>query len=183
MRLALDVDGVLADLVGIWLKVYREETGRTIDRGEVKEWEFWSKYGVTRQQFAYIMTKCWSRWPEIEMIEPDAAEDVLALHQYGQVDIVTQRPAKTIGDVQRWLKHHGIRYRRLTWVPLNGNKASFGYDLYIDDSPRVVLEVAKRGKLALLYNQPWNSEVTETKSITRINSLDACVEYLERLTR
>ncbi len=181
MRIALDVDGVLADLLGAWLRVYQEETGRYIERSEVDSWEFWAKYGITRSEFMKYMIVAWSRWWEITPLEEDMAEDVDNLSRYGDVDIVTQRPAKTVSYVKKWLDKHGVKYRRFTWVPPRKSKSEYSYDVYIDDSPRLAEELQQQGRLMLLYNQPWNSEVRCSSVIKRVNSLDECADQLEKL--
>jgi len=178
LRIALDVDGVLADMVATLLKVYEEETGIRIRREEVDSWDFWSKYGITRQHFVQLLVKTWSRWDEIKPTEEDLSEDVKQLNEIGHVDILTQRPAKTIRYVKEWLEQHDIRYRNFTWVPLKTTKANYQYDVFIDDSPRLAEELVKRNKPMLLYSQPWNASVNETKTLRRVKSLDECVEIL-----
>ncbi|MEM2237082.1 MAG: hypothetical protein QXR26_00100 [Candidatus Caldarchaeum sp.] len=178
MHIALDVDGVLADLAGMIVKLYREETGVSIDRSIITEWEFWHKLSMTRQQFMEMIVKAWSRWFEIQPLEDDLSEDVEALSRIGVVDILTQRPAQTINYVKQWLKHHNIRYRMFTWVPLKASKVSFVYDVYIDDSPRLAEQLQKTNRLLLLYDQPWNMNVNIGHNILRVRSLDEAVERL-----
>ncbi|MEM4189343.1 MAG: hypothetical protein QW544_02350 [Candidatus Caldarchaeum sp.] len=178
MHIALDVDGVLADLAGMIIKVYREETGVTIDRSMITEWEFWHKLSMTRQQFMDMIVRAWSRWIEIQPLEHDLSEDVEALSKVGVVDILTQRPVQTIDFVKQWLKHHNIRYRSFTWVPLKTSKATFVYDVYIDDSPRLAEKLQNTNRLMFLYEQPWNRNVNSRSNIIRVKSLDEVVERL-----
>jgi len=178
LRIAVDVDGVLADLAGMFLKVYREDTGVELGRSFIDEWEFWHKLSMTRQQFLQMLVKVWSRWEEIELLEEDAAEDVEQLATLGAVDILTQRPAETVENVKRWLKHHGIRYRAFTWVPLKSSKTLFHYDAYIDDSPRLAEQLVGRGRLLLLYDQPWNRNTPKAGNIVRVASLDEAYRVL-----
>jgi hypothetical protein len=73
LRIAVDVDGVLADLAGMFLKIYREDTGVELGREFIDEWEFWHKLSMTRQQFLRMLVRVWSRWEEIGLLEEDAA--------------------------------------------------------------------------------------------------------------
>ncbi|MDW8359378.1 MAG: hypothetical protein RMK31_02185 [Candidatus Caldarchaeum sp.] len=179
MRIAVDVDGVLADLAGMIIKIYHEETGVKLEREAITEWEFWHRLSMTRQQFMQMIVKAWSRWAEIQPIEDDMAEDVKKLHSFGEVDVLTQRPAETIDAVKKWLRHHGVPYRMFTWVPLKSSKANFVYDVYIDDSPRVAEQLQKTDRLLLVYDQPWNREVAQRKNIIRVRCLDEAVKLLE----
>ncbi|MEM4190030.1 MAG: hypothetical protein QW544_05910 [Candidatus Caldarchaeum sp.] len=178
MHIALDVDGVLADLAGMIIKLYREQTGVTLERSMITEWEFWHKLSLTRQQFMDMIVEAWSRWTEIEPLEDDLSEDVEQLSKIGDVDILTQRPAETIRHVKQWLRHHNIKYRSFTWVPLKTSKSTFVYDVYIDDSPRLAEKLQNTGRLLLLYDQPWNRGVNSVNNVVRVKSLDEVVERL-----
>ncbi|MDW8083806.1 MAG: hypothetical protein RMI49_01190 [Candidatus Caldarchaeum sp.] len=172
MKIALDVDGVLADLAGMIIKIYREATGVHISRDMITEWEFWVKLNLTRNQFVKLIVMAWERWSEMEPLENDLAEDSENLMKVGEVDILTQRPAETINFVKKWLKLHGVNYRRFVWVPLHASKASFYYDVYIDDSPRLAEKLANKRSVLLLYDQNWNKKVPHASNIVRISSLD-----------
>ncbi|MEM1942824.1 MAG: hypothetical protein QXO30_03620 [Candidatus Caldarchaeum sp.] len=179
MRIAVDVDGVLADLAGMIIKIYREETGVEIPREAITEWEFWHRLSMTRQQFMELIIKSWSRWREIKPTEDDIAEDVMSLARHGVVDVLTQRPAETINHVKLWLKHHGVVYRSFTWVPLKSTKLSFFYDVYIDDSPRLAEQFPHSSRVLLLYDQPWNRDVRTRNNIMRVSSLDEAAKLIE----
>lgn len=179
MRIALDVDGVLANMIEPLLRLYEDETGVRITVEEVDDWDFWKKRGISKQKFIELMIRTWSRWWEIEPLEDDVSEDVDKLNRLGHVDIVTQRPAKTIGYVKEWLARNKIRYRKFTWVPPRTTKAKLSYDIYIDDSPKLAEELNKLGRPMLLYNQPWNRSFGETSIIRRVYSLDDCIRILE----
>lgn len=181
MKIALDVDGVLADLAGNIIKIYEEQTGLKLTRDMITEWEFWLKLNMTRQQFMQLIILAWERWYEMAPLEDDLSEDTEKLSLFGQVDILTQRPAETIDYVKAWLKHVGVRYRRFVWVPLRASKASFAYDVYIDDSPRLAEKLAGTRRLLFLYDQPWNRIVPNSPNIIRVNSLDDVYQSLLKI--
>ncbi|MCS7109882.1 MAG: hypothetical protein NZ956_00225 [Candidatus Caldarchaeum sp.] len=172
MRIALDVDGVLADLAGMVIEVYEEMTGVKISREMITEWEFWVKLNMTRGEFLKLIIRAWERWEQLRPLEDDLEEDTRNLMEFGEVDILTQRPAETVEYVKKWLRLHGVAYRRFVWVPLKGSKDSFRYDVYIDDSPRLAERLANKGRLMLLYDQSWNQKAPQASNIVRIVSLD-----------
>ncbi|MEM4642034.1 MAG: hypothetical protein QXF36_02525 [Candidatus Caldarchaeum sp.] len=178
MKIALDVDGVLADLAGMIIRLYEEDTGHRISRDMITEWEFWVKLSMTRQEFIDLITRSWRRWTELQPIEDDVAEDVEQLNKVGDVDILTQRPAETVEYVKQWLKQHGIKYRRFMWVPLKASKTSFIYDVYIDDSPHLAEKLANTRRTVFLYDQNWNRRVKPAPNIRRISSLDEAYQLL-----
>ncbi|MEM1944876.1 MAG: hypothetical protein QXK39_03395 [Nitrososphaerota archaeon] len=178
MRIALDVDGVLADLAGMILRIYGEDTGIWLDRSFVTEWEFWTKLGMSRREFVDLIVRAWSRWEEINPTEDDLAEDTDMLARLGRVEILTQRPAATVEPVKRWLRKHGVRHHGFTWVPLKSSKTLFHYDIYIDDSPRLAEHMRKLKRPLLLYSQPWNASIVASDSVVRVSSLDECINYV-----
>jgi len=101
LKIAVDVDGVLADLAGMLLKVYREATGVDLGREFIDEWEFWRKVPMTEREFFKMVARAWSRWDVIGLLEDDAAEDVEQLAALGCVDIIIPRQAKTVENVKR----------------------------------------------------------------------------------
>src|SRR3989304_8541314 len=91
MKIALDVDSVLADVIVTWLDVYREFSGRSLKKAEVNTWNFWKTLGLTRKQFEDIFTEAWVRWERIPPTENNLAGTVKRLRRLHTVDIVTGR--------------------------------------------------------------------------------------------
>jgi 5'(3')-deoxyribonucleotidase len=50
MKIALDVDGVLADVIKSWLH-YNNNRRKTITKNEITEWDFWKKFAIKPDQF------------------------------------------------------------------------------------------------------------------------------------
>lgn len=49
----------------------------------------------------------------------------------------------------------------------------------IDDTPRVVLEMANYGIKSLLFDRPWNLEVEENPLIQRVKSWEEIYDILK----
>jgi len=56
-------------------------------------------------------------------------------------------------DTAVWLDQHDIPYRDLCFI---GDKATVGADLYIDDSPHIVLALRGAGRTAIVFDQRYN---------------------------
>lgn len=178
MRISLDLDGVLADTIRLWLDLYREQTGRRLSKEEVNDWDFWRRLGFTEREFYESFMGVWRHWERIPPTEPDLAGKVAALRRLGVVDIVTVREPETVKAAKAWLNRQGVIYQRLVVVPPPRSKVDYPYDVYIDDSPNVVLEAVRRGRRALLYVQPWNHRVPDGAGVVRVKSLKEAVEAL-----
>jgi len=176
MLIAIDLDGVLSDSMELWIRIWNASNYPKLSYEDISEWDFWRRLGLTEGRFSEIFDEVWSRWEELQPLEQNVAEIVDRINQVGVVDIVTGRPGRNRNFIVKWLKKHGINYRRL----LIGveKKISHLYDVYIDDSPIQALEVSYAGRLFLLRDQPWNRHVEPNRFIIRVKSLEEAYRVL-----
>lgn len=143
MNIALDLDGVLADLEGEMIERtrYDEETFETFGDHDDHE------------HFMSEAERVWRyHWDDIDPVEPGLSPATSALGINHNVDIVTNT-AGPADAVESWLDEHGIVYDSIVHARANGHrKRDLDYDAYIDDKP------ALAGSVDLLYlrDQPWN---------------------------
>lgn len=176
MRIALDLDGVLADTIRVWLRIWNEHRFPRLTYESIDTWDFWRKLGISEAEFAGIFARAWLMWEEIPPVEEGIAEKVRRLSELGTVDVVTGRPAEERERVVLWLRRHGISYRGL--VVGVTDKVRLGYDVYIDDSPLVAIAGARSGRLVLLRDQPWNRDVRSNSYVRRVRGLDEAIGVL-----
>ncbi len=182
MKIALDVDSVLADVIVTWLDVYREFSGRSLKKAEVNTWNFWKTLGLTRKQFEDIFTEAWVRWERIPPTENNLAGTVKRLRRLHTVDIVTGRTLNTVPDVKKWLSWQNIDYEQFVRVPTYTLKSSLEYDIFIDDSPLNIVGAADKNRHSILYDQPWNQDMEPHPVIYRVKSLVEAADIVEKLT-
>lgn len=142
MRIALDLDGVLADLHGAMAKQTRYGVEDFQVFGEWDDYEhFWSE-----------AKRVWQKhWHEIEPVEPHLSQMVAQLADDHHVDIVTN----TAGEdryAKAWLQEQGIEYEDFVRPPENAYKDALNYDVFIDDNPYLAGDVP----IQYLVDQQWN---------------------------
>ncbi len=177
MKIALDVDGVLADVIEPWL-AYNNTVRKPLEKADVTDWDFWRRLGIDRLLFYEELSLCWKDWASIPPTERDLARATEDLSALGQVDILTAREKSTDHFVKEWLKLHGISYGSYVSVDYGPKKAEFDYDVFIDDSPLNASRFMQGGKAVLLYCQPWNRGVSGP-GMRRISSLHDAVKLLK----
>ena len=180
MKIALDVDGVLADIIFVWLDQYNNTHKKSITSDDIVQWDFWKEFGYDKYRFYEELSHCWSRWIDVPPMEQGITATVEKLHSVGVVDIVTARDASSTKYVKKWLEHNKIKYNDYVAVMRGSDKADLDYDIFIDDSPRNVVRIASKGKNALLYDQPWNRSIIDSK-IVRIKKLEEAVNVISEL--
>jgi 5'(3')-deoxyribonucleotidase len=43
LRISLDVEGVLADTIRLWIRLWNRRSGRRLEYEDVVEWDFWRR--------------------------------------------------------------------------------------------------------------------------------------------
>ena len=177
MKIALDVDGVLADVIQSWLH-YNNSIRKELSKSEITSWDFWKKFQINRYDFYHELSLCWKDWRSIPPTEKNLSSIIKDLSKLGQVDIVTARENSTDPFVKKWLDHHNISYDNYVSVVDGPIKADLEYDVFIDDSPLNALKFVENNKKIILYSQPWNQQISEIQ-VQRISNFSEIIEKIK----
>ena len=176
MKIALDVDGVLADVIQSWLN-YNNSIRQEISKQEISDWDFWKKFKINRYDFYAELSSCWKNWMSVPPTETNLSLTTKNLSKLGQVDIVTARERSTDSFVKNWLNHYDISYDNYVSVIDGPMKADLDYDVFIDDSPLNALKIIQQKKKIILYSQPWNQHILEDQ-IHRVSNLSEAIKKI-----
>jgi len=176
MKIALDVDGVLADVIISWLN-YSNSIRPHISKNQVTDWEFWKKFDINPFDFYSELSYCWKNWKSIPTTQENLSDITKDLSILGQIDIVTARERSTDIFVN-WLKHHNIVYDNYVSVIDGPMKADLDYDVFIDDSPLNALKFLENNKKVILYSQPWNQHISNP-NLHRISNLVEAIKKIK----
>lgn len=179
LKIALDVDGVLADVIESWLS-YNNKVRATIMKSQISEWDFWKNHNINKFDFYNELSICWKSWKEIPPTETNIASSTAQLSNIGMVDIVTARDESTHNEVKNWLKFHKINFRNYVGVSEGREKSRLDYDVFIDDSPINAASMLKAGRQVILYTQPWNISFKDVRA-KRIHELKNAVSEIKKL--
>lgn len=177
MKIALDVDGVLADVIVPWLN-FSNKIRPKISKNDITDWDFWKKHQINQYDFYTELSSCWKNWNSIPPTQESLSSVTKNLLKLGQVDIVTARERSTDSFVKNWLNHHKIFFDNYVSVIDGPMKADLDYDIFIDDSPLNTKKFLKNKKTVILYSQPWNQHISDNK-IHRISILEEAIEKIK----
>lgn len=169
MNIALDVDGVLADVMLCWIEKSNRRRDR-LTKEQITSWDFWRDLGIGGHEFFGELSECWRDWRSVPPTEEGLSEKTRRLSELGRVDIVTAREKSTGGCVRRWLDLHGIVFDGYVEVAAGTLKADLDYDVFIDDSPLNAAAFIRKNRPVLLYGQPWNADFDDPRAV-RVSSL------------
>jgi 5'(3')-deoxyribonucleotidase len=169
LKIAVDLDGVLAEAMVVWCDLYNKRYGGSLEFKDIRAWEVWKLVKVTRDQFFRLLDDAWLDWEKMPPTEQDVGEQVKLLRESGTVDIVTGRSPRTVSQAIQWLKEHAIPYDQFVRTESTLAKINLAYDVFIDDSPKLMELIATRPKaLGILYTRPWNHDTQMPTVVRRV---------------
>tara|TARA_Y100000310_G_scaffold276679_1_gene294029 strand:+ start:6058 stop:6630 length:573 start_codon:yes stop_codon:yes gene_type:complete len=188
MRIACDMDDVLAGLVDPFLVFYNREHETCFGREDIITYDFWEHIGCTKEEAVermnqFYTTPAFRRLPVIE----GAVEGVSALSDF-ELYIVTARPKSIEGATKEWVDEHfperfsEIRFAN-TWTDPSEKRGksglckSLGAELIVEDCLAYAVECAANGVRAVLLDRPWN-QGTEPEGVVRVYSWREAVSVI-----
>jgi 5'(3')-deoxyribonucleotidase len=186
-RIALDLDGVLADLHSVLLEKFSKFANRRITADMITRWDIAENI---KPGLASSYDTAWDdyRAEQISPYEANVGFLVDRIRRLALVDIVTAHAESSRSKIERWLTLNRVPYDRLVLVGKGDGSHKLSvigeYDVFIDDNPNLA-ENAPSSILVLLYSQPWNQQVhtpNENRNVIRIHSLREVPELLGQLS-
>jgi len=180
MRLGIDLDGVVANFIRGWMLRYNMEFGTDLEEHLVDHWDaagdlthfedladFWHWAGAS------------GRGPTVfRHLEPypgalEAINDLSACHD---IVVLSMKPDWAAADTYAWIADHRLPTRE---VHLLRNKWKVDCDIYLDDSPFAVADLAKHRpeRIVCRFVRPWNDPVEGTVDI---HNWDEFVSFVAR---
>lgn len=163
--LGVDLDGVCGDHAEAFRRVVAQERGVELTTLPPQEtWDF-TEWDMDRQEFerlhrlAVVEHRMFRSMPVI----PGAADALWRLSDAGVwIRLITHRlytnwgHAVAVADTVAWLDEHSIPYRDLCFL---GDKPQVEANAYVDDAPHNVDALRASGAQAVVFSQPYNTEV------------------------
>jgi 5'(3')-deoxyribonucleotidase len=186
MSMAIDFDGVLCDTVQKWIQIFHTHYSKRYDNlrlsySKITQWDFYKMYDITHEDSRQIFQQCWESWDTLHPTEFMLSQKINILSKLcSTLDIVTANDKTNQKYLEKFLHKHDIKYHTIIFEE---NKKKLNYDIFIDDSPLNAQKIFDTGSSVLLYNQPWNYNITPKKteytSLNRVYSLDHAIHILQ----
>ena len=181
-RIAVDLDGVLADTIVPCCRIINSAHGTNFEVSSFNQWNAWEVAHIPKDEFLRSLDSAWHDWRTIPPTEENLEHKVARLLPLAGVDIVTGRSPETVTSAKSWLRFHRIEYNSFVRTNSTLDKAKLSYEVFIDDSPELMYALsATPGRHGILYTQPWNKQLPELPGIYRADSWNQILESLERI--
>jgi len=162
--IGFDIDGVVADTGGAFIRIANEEYGiNSISLDDITSFEVIDCLDVDQGIIDEIFIRLLDD-PLTAGLQP--MEDAIpVLHRFADeapLTFITARPHEK--PIARWLKHYlqpaTFEKIRLVAMGVHDNKTAYIKDLglkyFVDDRLQTCRMLANEGITPLVYNQPWN---------------------------
>jgi len=178
MRLGIDLDGVVADFNSGWVGRYNSEFGSSLTTDQVDSWNAmgdlthfesmgafwrWASAGDHGSVFRHLETY------------PGALETLNRLSRNHEIVIITAKPDWAVHDTFAWIADRGIPTRE---VHVTEAKWRVPCDIYLDDSPRQIVELhdSRPDAVVCRYVRPWNDPVVGVRDVRTWNEFAMLVD-------
>lgn len=182
MRIAVDVDGVLADRVAAILEYLESAYDVSLTKREVTGWDV--TVPATGKRFPEFFAETDPDRDHVVDIDPvpGAVEAMRALARDHELVIATYRAPAARAATIEWLERHDIPYHEYA-RDVGHRKRAVAADLLVDDSPDTAREYARHHDRAILFDQPWNRDADLPANVDRADSWPDVLDHIRRRAR
>jgi len=188
MKIAVDVDGVIFDLIGVFLNVFNRTYNSVYKKSDITQWEFYRDWGISESQVYKIFYQIYNNKFSIPLINEKIPDYLRIINKNHHVDILSARnhnfKSQLIQTLQKYNIIKGQSYEHIVLVNEKPYdlKLKFEYNLYIDDNPNLVGPIKKKKYTTLfLFDQHWNKDSICNKNIIRINHWREILAEMKKL--
>lgn len=194
MKIALDLDEVIADTLCTIIQFHNDTYGTRLTREQFTSYRFWEIWGGTREE-AVDKVHAFHRTSYAHSVRPVAgAQDaVCALGKENDLYIVTSRANEFVGKTEQWLAthfpgafaevHFANHYSKNDRT--EKSKADIceklGVQMLVEDSVDFAIECAREGRDVFLLDRPWNQTDRLPSGVYRVSSWEEIMEIAKVL--
>ena len=175
MKLAIDIDGVLLDIMVTYCEIFNNKHNTDYTKEDVTSWEFFKSWDISEKEAFEIFYSIYIDSMKVPFIDNKAPEILQRLNDCHDVYIVTARSPEYKTPIIKKFRFHnifkGIHYKDLILLHHKPYdiKLSLDFDVYVDDNPNLVDSIKNMvNKKLLLYDQPWNQNLILYKNTKRV---------------
>ncbi len=171
MRIAVDLDGTLADIHTVFLEELEKQEGIKHRFEDLNSYYF-DEAPFSVEKFHELARKNWKN-REIPLTDEKIPGELEKLSENHTVDIVTARGDVEPEVLKNWLKEKGVKFDSFI---VDGTKTHMDYDVLIDDSPKYI----GNGMKILLFDRPYNMNAKIGENSLRVKNFSEIREHIER---
>ena len=179
MNLGFDIDGVISNFTTNFVDIIQNRYGVKLTGADMHSYDVSLVLGITKDEVADIVNETLkSDLP----LNPLAKETIDKLNSEGHnIYILTARSDELTEYTLNWLKQKGIVYKDIFHLTSGKkNLVDVFIDLAVEDNLEEAIELTKKVKHVLLFDQPWNKTKNVKGLIKRVYSWSEVYEEIQK---
>jgi 5'(3')-deoxyribonucleotidase len=186
MKIGVDMDEVIADLLSAYINFLNTEYNLGLTRDRFNGYYTWDTWDRTLQE-KFDLFDIFYQTEHFKNVQPIAGahEAIHALKEHHDLYIVTSRPAHIVEDTLKWLDRYFPNvFTEVHFVDYVRNKKKadickeIGVELMIEDCRDYALNCAAHNIRTYLIDYPWNAGDCGNDKIRRVRSWNEIVPLL-----
>jgi|SRR3989344_5882986 len=187
MKIGIDCDEVLVNLVGPFLEFNRERYGKVVERAGVFSYDFSEVLGITKDEDYKRFSEFFNSDYVSRILPLEGSQKaIIILSKRNELYVITSRPLSIKDATKKLIEsnyggsfleiHHTDEITDFTFKKADGKRRTLKVDickklnveLMIEDSLDKAISCAEGGINTFLMDTPWNQNGTLPKNIKRV---------------
>lgn len=194
MRIAVDLDEVLAQFINAYLEWHNKKYGTAVKRDDCHDYRLWYSLASSRKENEERITEFFNtrHYQSIKPVE-GATEAILSIAEQHELFVVTSRPEQRRKQTKFWINKHfpdafSDIYFTDYYTRLNNKRTKsqvckmLKAHILIEDNIEFAKECSPLLKKALLLDAPWNRNIEHDNNIIRVHSWREVIKIISHGT-
>ncbi len=158
LRMAIDIDGVLADLISSFLPLMNRHFGRNLEPQDITRYAFEEVAQVSAAEMnAFMRSLADSGFYQRLSLLPGAVEALSRLQGRAHLHLITSRPLILEAQTRAWLHSHNIPYHQLSFRHRTAKLLPEDHaDVVVEDDRDAAAVAASLAPRVFLLDYPYN---------------------------
>lgn len=159
MRIGVDIDGVLADSLPLWIEELNRFFNKNRRLEEINLYDICQTYGITTTELDDFLVQKGRFLMSAPLPVTGASQYLCKIKQNHQIYIVTAREEQYGPETRAWLNRHGLPYDELLLLGSHEKKETClakNLNILVEDTLEIGLKVSAAGVPVLLMDAPYN---------------------------
>lgn len=159
MRIGVDIDGVLADSLPLWVNELNRFFNKNKQVEEIHLYDICRTYDITTQQLDQFLTRKGKYLMSEPLPVPGASYYLSRIKQYHDIYIVTAREELYGRETRGWLKKYSLPYDELLLLGSHEKKEAClekQLNVLVEDTLEIGVKVSAAGVPVFLMDAPYN---------------------------
>lgn len=159
MRIGVDIDGVLADSLPLWINELNRFFNKNKRLEEIHLYDICQTYEITTGELHNFLARKGKYLMSKPLPVIGASHYLSRIKQYHDIYIVTARDELYRRETRGWLKKHGLPYDELLLLGSHEKKEAClekKLNLLVEDTLEIGIKVSAAGVPVFLMDAPYN---------------------------